>query len=428
MKHVSAALAALLSPTLLVAVAAAQPAPPPPPAEPPPPTPVEPTEAGDQPVEPVAPTSEAPLPPPPPEPVKDDKAGTAGYDKGFFLRSADDKFELKATGRVQPYYTLTSKKVGDDRDSTGAFEIRRARLTLEGHLHGPNLLYKMQTDFGKGVTALRDYHFDVKLAKDAWLRVGQWKKPFSRQQIVSSGRLETTDRAITDKAFGAGRDIGVAVRNDYEKSPELEWIVGVFNGTGIDAAQKATVDPTTGAVTIGAPSNVPAAFRPLLVGRVGLNRGGIKGYSEADLEGGPLRWGVAASVLAEADFDEDDRSQDAVELDYIVKVNGLSSTGGVYFQRKQEGVKTFSDRESAALGFHVQAGYMLSKHLQAVGRFALVDDQLDDAKDQQEITVGGGYYGFGHDAKVQANLRLQTTGDESFGDTVLFEVESNVGF
>lgn len=110
--------------------------------------------------------------------------------------------------------------------------MRRMRLVLEGNLHGKNLLYKFQSDFGKGVPSVKDAHVDVRLSGDAWLRFGQWKRPFSRQQINSSGRLEMTDRSITDKAFGAGRDVGIAIRNDYEKSPEIEWTLGVFNGRG----------------------------------------------------------------------------------------------------------------------------------------------------------------------------------------------------
>jgi hypothetical protein len=92
----------------------------------------------------------------------------------------------------------------------------------------------------------------VKLADNVWLRAGQWKRPFSRQQIGSSGRLELTDRSITDKAFGAGRDIGLAVHNNYEKSPDLEWALGVFNGTG-DGARLVPTFNGDGEVTGGTP-------------------------------------------------------------------------------------------------------------------------------------------------------------------------------
>src|SRR5262249_21347423 len=156
--------------------------------------------------------------------------------------------------------------------------------------------------------ALKDYYIDGEISKGAWLRFGQWKRPFSRQQITSSGKLEITDRSITDKAFLGSRDIGVAVHNMYEKSPDFELIVGVFNGSGDGAKCSGGVaDPTTGAVSGGAFTNIPSKFKPVWVARAGINRNGIKGYSEADLEGGPLRFGLAANVAVEGDNDDDNK-------------------------------------------------------------------------------------------------------------------------
>lgn len=203
------------------------------------------------------------MPAPPPPEVKEEKKPNAGFDKGFFVRSDDEKYSLKITGRFQPFFNYSYVRAS--KDSRPQLEVRRARVVLEGNLHGKNLLYKLQTDFGRGNVSVRDAHFDVRLAGDTWLRFGQWKRPFSRQQINSSGRLEMTDRSITDRAFGAGRDVGIAVRNDYEKSPELEWTLGVFNGRGEAPALTGTVtvDPMTGMGMLGTTtsSNVPAEFR-----------------------------------------------------------------------------------------------------------------------------------------------------------------------
>ena len=394
------------------------------PADPPPPPPPDPAPPAPAVVEPAPP----PTPAPPPE-----KKPNVGYDKGFFLKTDDGLYSLKIEGRVQPFYTLT--RTNEPKDYLNAFEVRRARLVLGGNIHSKKLLYKFQTDFGRGNVFLRDFHADVELAKDVWLRFGQWKRPFSRQQINSSGRLEVTDRAITDRAFGAGRDIGLAIRNDYEKSPELEWTVGVFNGTG-EASRITSVteiDPMTMEVetTTSLPTNVPKKFKPAIIGRVGINRNGMKGYSEADLEGGPMRFGVGASVWLEGDFDDDDKSNQKAELDYIVKAEGFSTTGGVYFMTDQDGSGVL-DATKSLVGFHLQAGYMVvPKHWQISGRFALVNDLLADdttARDQQEISIGGNYYGFGHDAKVAAAVRLIKSGDAKFTDIVLFELCANIGF
>jgi len=266
-----------------------------------------------------------------------------GYKKGFFIK--DGVNALTIQGRVQARFTYEEPDGGHDENN---FSIARARLTLKGNVFEKNLEYKLQTDFGKGGAVLKDFLVDYRLGGDGpWIRAGQWKRPFSRQQINSSGRLELVDRAITDKAFGSGRDIGVAIHNGYEKSPEFEWVVGVFNGTGdkpwFDGDVE--VDPATGEgeVTRGKFTNVPKALHPAVVARVGYNANGIKGYSEADLEGGPLRFGVGASALANFDTDGGDDSNIRGELDFAVKAEGFSATGGIYFATAQDG-EGFADQ------------------------------------------------------------------------------------
>lgn len=421
---------------LLSSVALAQPAPdgakapegsPSPPLVEPPGTPPPNPPPTDQPLIPEESTTT-----PAPAEDKTEKKPTAGFDKGFFIHSDDEKYGVKITGRFQPFFNYSYVKAS--KDSRPQFEMRRMRLVLEGNLHGKSLLYKLQTDFGKGVVSVKDAHVDVRLSGDTWLRFGQWKRPFSRQQINSSGRLELTDRSITDKAFGAGRDVGIAVRNDYEKSPELEWTVGVFNGRGEAPAfgGTVTVDPMTGMGTIGTTTNtnVPAELRPAIVGRVGYNSKGLKGYSEADLEGGPLRYGVAASVWLEGDFDDDAVSSQKAQTDFIVKASGFSTTGGIYFMTAQDGDNVL-DQASSLFGFHLQAGYMLTKKWQAAARYSYINDvtlKATTARDQQEIAAAVNFFGFGHDAKFQGGTRLIKNGAGSFSDVLLFELGANIGW
>jgi hypothetical protein len=352
-------------------------------------------------------------------------SGNTGYDKGFFIKSDDGKFALKIKARVQPYLAMARSKT-PAADWTGAFEVRRARLILEGNLHGDDLRYKIQSDFGKGNPSLKDWYADARLSGSTWIRAGQWKRPFSRQQITSSGKLELADRAITDKGFGAGRDIGVALHNGYEDSPAIEWIVGVWNGTG-DAAGF-DVDLTDPADPVVSVTNVPREFKPAFIGRVGLNSEGIKGYSEADLEGGPLRWAAAASFWGEADFDRDDTSNDKVELDFIVKAQGFTGSGAVYAMTRQAGTHVLSDQELAYIGFHLQTGYMIKPTWQGVARFAMIDGRVDGLRDTKELTAGASYYGWGHDAKIQGDVTLLKVDDGKFTDAIRFQLGANIGF
>jgi len=323
---------------------------------------------------------------------------SAGYKKGFFIKSADSKFKLVIQNRVQTRLSWeTSNGFDELSDDEMAFAIQRARLTMKGHAFNEDITYKFQTDYGKGNASLKDFFVNVRFSKSLHLRVGQWKRPFSRQQMTSSGKQEFVDRAITDKGFGSGRDIGFAVHNNYEKSPTFEWVIGVFNGTGVKSSLSGdvAVDVSTGEgdITKGKFSNVPDQFNPTVVARVGYNHAGIKGYSEADLEGGSFRFSVGASAWADLNILDDSKDMEfKAQGDFIMKLSGMSASGAFYY-----------DDASKATGFHAQLGYVLAKKYQPVLRYARLNPDGDD-NDTQEIAGGLSVYLYGHKLKWQTDV------------------------
>ena len=347
-----------------------------------------------------------------------------GYDKGFFLQDEKGLFRLVIGARIQgrlAFERVESHETDDAGEDVAAttnedsyqFSIPQARLKLSGHVFSERVAYNVQPDFGnKGYPALISAYGDFGLVPDVLhLRVGQWERPFSRQQITSSGSFHLVDRAITDKAFGAGRDLGVAFHNNYEKSPKLEWALGVFNGAGdkpwFDGGFEGTgATDEDGNITVegdvsskAKPTNVPDKLRPALVARIGFNTGKIKGYSEADLEGGPFRFGMAASVQADFDAAYEQTAATRGELDFIMKVRGFSLDGAVYVASAQDG-DGFADQRYAAWGLHAQAGYVIAGRVEPVIRYALVDLDGDD-NNSQEILGGLSIYFFKHNLKWQ---------------------------
>jgi hypothetical protein len=359
--------------------------------------------------------------PEPAPPVKD-KGATVTYDKGATISSNDGDFQLKIVGRLQARWELFRFDDGDDAtddELEHRFLIARGRVTLQGHAFG-DFGYKMQTELGRGFVYLRDFYLDVPLAGSVVVRAGQWKRPYSRHQITSSGNLQLVDRSIADSFSAAGRDIGVALHNRYEKSPEgLEWAIGVFNGTG-DRPRiscETETDPVTmeTTTTCNNPSNVPSDIGPMVVGRVGWNMGGIKGYSESDLEGGGFRLAAAVSYMGDLAEGDGDFMVHRIGADLIVKVSGLSATGAVFVVNQKP--DPAADRETD-VGFFVQGGYMLApRKLEVAARFSLVPDG-----DENTIEVLGGFnwFLFGHSLKWQTDAGLiRTSGDPSQSELVL---------
>jgi len=368
-----------------------------------------------------------------PEPVEAEtemaESASFGYDKGFYIAHDNDKgsFKLKIGARLQTLLNVDSQDAGlSTRQDRWAFSINRARLTFSGHVFTKKLGYKLQTDFGKGFVVLKDFYLDGGLNDKVWLRAGQWKRPFSRQQISSSGNLEMVDRAITDKQFKQGRDVGIVVHNGYEDAPELEWVAGVFNGQGDKSSFTPVVDEVTGEVTNGSFSNVPKDFMPLFIGRIGINKNGLKGYSEADLEGGPLRWGVGAAVWVEGDFDGGDDEQHQATVDAIAKLNGMSASLGVFAQTLA------GDTELATIGSHVQVGKVFgekTRRMNGVARYAVLMPQGDMAEDPtHEIVVGWGWLPHGHNAKLQLDLSSVIAPGGKFADHLIARLQGQLAF
>jgi len=338
---------------------------------------------------------------------------SVGYKKGFFIQSADEMYKMTINGRVQARYTYESVDgLGEGEEDETFFAIPRARLTLKGHAFSKEVTYKFQTDFGKGAVNLKDFYVDFALTKNTvHLRVGQWKKPFSRQQINSSGKLSLVDRALTDKKFGAGRDIGVALHSNYGKSGGMEYTVGVFNGTGDKGTFSGSAD-ADGNVT-GKFSNVPDRFNPTVVARFGYNSEGMKGYSEADLEGGALRYSIGLSTMADLNIDDLGTSEMNSDIDFAIKANGFSSTGGFYLSNgNADGIG-----EINAMGAHLQAGYVLNGKYQPVLRYTWYAPE-GEGNDTNVVTAGFSVFFHKHNLKWQTDIAsiFDENADSYLGD------------
>jgi hypothetical protein len=390
--------AALLSSALTVdAEAQGAPAEPAPVASevPPGPPPVEPVPAVEPvpPIEAVPPVADAPT-----TPEKAEENGVSWrYDKGFIAATADEKFELKLGLRTQTRLEVTRPEAKDEFESR--FFLPRIRLQLEGFAYGKANTYKLEYDAGnQGFSAIKDFFVEHSFTSasapaQVRLRLGQWKKPFNRQELTSDFALALAERHASGAFAGSGRDIGLALHSGYEKSPSgVEWALGVFNGTTEKSTQKLTcaapedptepIDPSD--CKVGLPSNVPTDFLPELVARLGWNQGGedgIKGYSELDLEGGPLRFAVAAAYRVRLnDLVDSDALEHGAEADFVVKVHGFDVGGAVLVSKK--------GTDDAELGGYGQAGFVaVPRRLAIVGRFG--STPIDGSEKNKLETIGG---------------------------------------
>mgnify|MGYP001389791875 CR=1 FL=1 len=340
--------------------------------------------------------------------------GTASAEEKVVAtaKKADDsKFKIKISGRGQVRYTMDAPE-DDTSGKEQRFAIQRGRIKLKGHNASKSTSVLMEVGLGKGSVVLKDFYVVYALKTGSLnLKLGQYKKPFLRHQINSSGRLALVDRDITDKVLPSGRDIGFSVGNGLKSKNAFTWELGLFNGTG--SPDKPSFKPKTddnGVVTGGKFSNVPADFRPLAVARAGYNFGGAKVYREADLKGGDLRFAVFGNAHYDTAATVNSEDPELVAgVDYILKVKGFSNTG--HF---------FRNMESKVNMYATQAGYLVAKRYQPVVRFAQIDDGDNESK-QTELTGGFSVYFYGHKMKFQTDFSMLSTeiGSESVDESRL---------
>ena len=315
---------------------------------------------------------------------------------------------LTIGARAQFRWTV-DKREGVDADKLGSgvgisdgplsqFDIPRLRIGLSGGAFRPWMKYSFQFDIsrtaGESASKIKDAILEIRpTGKTYRIQAGQFKVPFSLQQITSSGRQQFVDRSITDSKFAPARDMGV-VFSGTTTSRKVGYEAGVFNGAG--------------------ESNRQTRESPLWVARVIVDPMGPYGLVEGSSDAGDkpvLHLGVAARGGAQirgrttAGVVQDADNQTAVDVEFAYKAPRFYSTAEAYWMTdERHNPVALPDLKS--MGFHAQAGFMVvPRRAEVAIRFAQIegDTSVDDAA-VSEVRGAFGYYWRAHNLKVTADI------------------------
>jgi len=139
---------------------------------------------------------------------------TAGWADHFFLASSDGRFKLTLEGQMQVRY-IYNYHDQPDRHRQG-WEVTRASLRFHGHVFSPDITYYLRIDPTRnepglvtGLYFLNDAWIRYALNDDWSVRVGQFKLPFNREELVSSSYQLAVERSLVNEAMNLGRSQGV---------------------------------------------------------------------------------------------------------------------------------------------------------------------------------------------------------------------------
>ena len=143
-----------------------------------------------------------------------DDGMTAGWSDGFFLASPDGKFKLEIGGQLQIRWAMNYKNE-PDRYVSG-WEVTRTNLRFKGHVFNRDIQYFIRTDITRDETGLVQ---GIGYLKDAWvrfnfrndfsMRIGQFKSPFMREELVDSSRQLAAERSIMNENLSIERTQGI---------------------------------------------------------------------------------------------------------------------------------------------------------------------------------------------------------------------------
>jgi len=148
------------------------------------------------------------------------------------------KPKLSVSGRVYALYRV----VDFANRPSNEFRLRSARVQAkwkEGSLIEAVAEAELshEEEVVSAWAPLRDAYVRLKPMRALRLQAGQFKKPFSRLELLSRRRLAAIERGIANdwiiSSLGyGGRDTGVQLDGKLGKYPSLEYAAGIFNGNG----------------------------------------------------------------------------------------------------------------------------------------------------------------------------------------------------
>ncbi len=343
--------------------------------------------------------------------------GTAGRDdKGFFLASSDGNYRLNVGGFTQFRYILNFRddEGADGNPGTGnpnefepGFQFNRVRLEFKGHVITPDLKFAVTNDFSNsrdGTSGLKDAWFDYSFGGGIYVKGGQFKLPFLREETISDVNQLSVERSQVNSLFTQDRSQGVEVgyrdeqfRAIFAFSDGLDSDNSPFNGGGIGNSGEADYG-----LTFRAEYNFAGSVKTLQ-----------DFTSNPDGE-------TAAMIGAAVHFQQSPNTQlntdvDTNYLSYTVDFqfesggfNAFAAFVGTNVRERPDNVTPSEDREANDFGVVVQAGYRFDK-FEPFARYdgIFLDDDVETGRtgvaagdqDLNFLTFGVNYYFAGPAAK-----------------------------
>lgn len=370
------------------------------------------------------------------------------FGKGLVnIVAKDSSYSVNFALRIQSLFTSDwDVNEGELEAGETNFLIRRARLKFGGFAYTPKLTYKVQIGLSnRDISGASAYTSDApRLLYDAVLKwnfhenfelwAGQTKLPGNREQLISSGNLETVDRSLLNSEFNIGRDLGLQLHHFFLLGDEfvVKEAVAISQGEGRN-------------ITTGNLGGHQYTFR----GEI-LPFGDFDAYSGADFarEDSPkLAVGVTYDINSDAvktrsnsgsymlnDTGYFETDINTLFVDAMFKYQGFSllaeyanRTAGEAIAENADGTPT-GEVVNVGNALNLQGSYLFHNNFQLTGRYThleLNEDLFGAPEDQ--YTLGLSKYFVKHKLKIQTDLSYTDLVPE-LSDGLLYRLQFELHF
>jgi phosphate-selective porin OprO/OprP len=131
---------------------------------------------------------------------------------GLEIATTDGEFSLQLGGRIMAdaaYYCEDRNRLGNGT------ELRSIRIGLEGRLFA-DYVYEFDVDFAGGESDVKDAWVGYDAYSSWQFKVGQFKEPFSLEELTSRKYITFMERALPN-ALVPGRNMGLGMRWQGER-------------------------------------------------------------------------------------------------------------------------------------------------------------------------------------------------------------------
>ena len=146
---------------------------------------------------------------------------------------AQTEEEKDKPSAVNIHGTIRSKYEYQTEEAEGRFEVRNARISVDGSLSSI-IQYKAEIDLcDEGKIKMLDAYTRLKPAGGLQFTLGQFRVPFTIDAHRSPHQQYFANRSFIAKQVGNVRDVGCAVSYSFNVGIPVVLEAGLFNGSGL---------------------------------------------------------------------------------------------------------------------------------------------------------------------------------------------------